>query len=160
MMRLGYGNWGSEVMVNGQTGHQFEAVIFIGPAYYQRLVYMAEDRIKYRSLGPTHILTHQPVSDRKRHGGVKIGEMERDCLLAHGACANVQERLFVLSDPYIMYICSKCHMVAAKDTKGYHCRFCRSNYHIVQVHMPYACKLLYQELLSVGITLRFFTQLC
>ncbi|KAF9591991.1 hypothetical protein IFM89_011574 [Coptis chinensis] len=74
------------------------SLIFIGPTFYQRLIHMAEDKVKFRNTGPVHPLTRQPVADRKRFGGVKFGEMERDCLLAHGAAANLHERLFTLSD--------------------------------------------------------------
>lgn len=159
--QLGYEQWGKEAMIHGQTGERIEAKIFIGPAFYQRLMKMAEDQFKYRRQGPTHPLTRQPVDDRKRHGGIRIGEMERDCLLGHGTSANIQERLFFLSDPYQVHICRGCNTMTTKDRKGHTrmCRFCKTSKHIVQVEIPYACKLLYQELLSMGIFMRLKTEL-
>ena len=74
------------------------SLIFMGPTFYQRLHHMSEDKVKFRNTGPVHPLTRQPVADRKRFGGIKFGEMERDCLIAHGASANLYERLFTLSD--------------------------------------------------------------
>ncbi|KAI5070456.1 hypothetical protein GOP47_0014799 [Adiantum capillus-veneris] len=159
--RLGFNQWGYEAMVNGQTGEMMDARIFIGPAFYQRLTKMAEDQLKYRRQGPTHPLTRQPVDDRKRHGGIRIGEMERDCLLGHGVASNIQERLFLLSDPYQVYVCQGCNRMATKDGNKHVriCRFCKTSKHIVCLDVPYACKLLYQELLSMGICMRLKTEL-
>ncbi|GLJ17287.1 hypothetical protein SUGI_0300040 [Cryptomeria japonica] len=162
--RCGYEQWGKEQMYNGRTGSKMRSKIFIGPTYYQRLVHMAEDKLKYRNQGPVHPLTRQPVADRKRHGGVKFGEMERDCMLAHGATANILERLFYLSDFSRMQICSQCHMVATvvlrEGIRGPYCPFCKTAKHVVKVDVPYACKLLYQELFCMGICLKFSTVLC
>ncbi|MCO5596788.1 hypothetical protein L7F22_050858 [Adiantum nelumboides] len=159
--RLGYSQWGCEAMVHGQTGEMMDARIFIGPAFYQRLTKMAEDQLKYRRQGPTHPLTRQPVDDRKRHGGIRIGEMERDCLLGHGVASNIQERLFLLSDPYQVYVCQGCNTMVTKDGNKHIriCRFCKTSKHIVCLDVPYACKLLYQELLSMGIFMRLKTEL-
>ncbi|KAH9330053.1 hypothetical protein KI387_002161, partial [Taxus chinensis] len=162
--RCGYGQWGKEQMYNGRTGCKMQSMIFIGPTYYQRLKQMAEDNLKYRNKGPVHPLSRQPVSDRKRHGGLKFGEMERDCMLAHGATANLLERLFYLSDPSSMHICNLCHMAVAvilrEGTRGPYCPICKTAKHVVKVGVPYACKLLYQELFSMGICLKFSTELC
>lgn len=158
--RLKYNRGGKESMMNGKTGEQLKEKIMISPIFYQRLVHMAIDKLKCRSKGPVHPFTRQPVADRKRYGGVKIGEMEKDCLISHGAAANLRERLFLLSDPYKMLICSLCNIVASKDKQGFNCHSCKSRKNIVQVPMPYACKLLYQELLSVGVILKFWTELC
>lgn len=160
----GYQQWGKEQMYNGRTGGKMQTKIFIGPTYYQRLIHMAEDKIKYRNHGPVHPLTRQPVADRKRHGGVKFGEMERDCMLAHGATANLLERLFYLSDFSSMHVCGQCRMLATvvlrDGARGPYCPFCKTAKHVVKVNVPYACKLLYQELFSMGICLRFSTELC
>lgn len=160
----GYQPWGKEQMYNGRTGGKMQTRIFIGPTYYQRLIHMAEDKIKYRNHGPVHPLTRQPVADRKRHGGVKFGEMERDCMLAHGATANLLERLFYLSDFSSMHVCGQCRMLATvvlrDGVRGPYCPFCKTAKHVVKVNVPYACKLLYQELFSMGICLRFSTELC
>ncbi|MCO5586206.1 hypothetical protein L7F22_040145 [Adiantum nelumboides] len=156
LKRLGYGD-GQETLLNGRTGEQLKNKVTMTPVFYQRLVHMAMDKLKCRSRGRVDPYTRQPVSGRKRQGGVKFGEMERDCLIAHGAMANLHERLFFLSDPYKAYVCNSCNVLVWKEKQGLLCRFCKSKRHIVQVHMPYGCKLLYQELFSMGIRLKFWT---
>ncbi|XP_010275247.1 PREDICTED: DNA-directed RNA polymerases IV and V subunit 2-like [Nelumbo nucifera] len=167
--RAGYSRWGSERIYNGRTGEMMRSLIFMGPTFYQRLIHMAEDKVKFRNTGPVHPLTRQPVSDRKRFGGVKFGEMERDCLLAHGAAANLHERLFMLSDFSQMHICRKCTNLAnviqrpvpgGKKIRGPYCRFCESAENIVRVNVPYGAKLLCQELFSMGISVKFETEVC
>lgn len=166
--RAGFSRWGSEKVLNGRTGEQMKSMIFMGPTFYQRLIHMAEDKVKFRNTGPVHPLTRQPVADRKRFGGVKFGEMERDCLLAHGATANLHERLFTLSDFSQMHICQTCKRAAnviqrpvpGGKTRGPYCRFCESSEHIVKINVPYGAKLLYQELFSMGICLKFETEVC
>ncbi|KAJ3677345.1 hypothetical protein LUZ60_003069 [Juncus effusus] len=165
----GYTRWGSEKMINGRTGEMIKSLIFIGPTYYQRLIHMAEDKVKFRNTGPVHPLTRQPVADRKRFGGVKFGEMERDCLLAHGAASNLHERLFTLSDFSQIHICGNCKRAAnvvmrplpgGTKLRGPFCGFCESGESIVRVNVPYGAKLLYQELFSMGISLKFETEMC
>lgn len=165
---LKFQRWGSERVTNGRTGSLMKSMIFIGPAFYQRLIHMAEDKVKFRNTGPVHPLTRQPVADRKRFGGVKFGEMERDCLLAHGAAANLHERLFTLSDFSQMHICRTCSHVANviqraasnnMKIRGPYCSFCKSAENIVRVNVPYGAKLLYQELFSMGICLKFDTEI-
>ncbi|KAL2612712.1 hypothetical protein R1flu_024404 [Riccia fluitans] len=156
----GYNGWGTETMYNGFTGKAMEAKIFIGTTFYQRLTHMVQDKIKYRSRGQVHPLTRQPVSDRKRHGGVKFGEMERDCLIAHGAAATLQERTFHLSDYHEMYVCRGCKQMAHMQTgRVPTCRFCQDKKkQIVKVEIPYACKLLIQELQSMCISVGLDTE--
>nr|CAD1830400.1 unnamed protein product [Ananas comosus var. bracteatus] len=167
--QAGYSRWGSEKVLNGRTGEMMRSMIFMGPTFYQRLIHMAEDKVKFRNTGPVHPLTRQPVADRKRFGGVKFGEMERDCLLAHGAAANLHERLFMLSDFSQMHICQTCKRAAnvilrpvpgGKKIRGPFCGFCRSAENIVKINVPYGAKLLYQELFSTGICLKFETEVC
>ncbi|XP_020519928.1 DNA-directed RNA polymerases IV and V subunit 2 isoform X1 [Amborella trichopoda] len=168
LQRYGFSRWGTERVYSGRTGEMQKSLIFIGPTFYQRLVHMAEDKMKFRNTGPVHPLTRQPVADRKRFGGVKFGEMERDCLIAHGAAANLHERLFVLSDFSHMFVCTKCsnmanvtiRTVANRRERGPFCRFCKSAEKIVKINVPYGAKLLYQELFSMGIVLRFETEPC
>ncbi|GAB2215510.1 hypothetical protein Droror1_Dr00019897 [Drosera rotundifolia] len=167
--RAGFSRWGNERVYNGRTGEMIRSLIFIGPTFYQRLIHMAEDKVKFRNTGPVHPLTRQPVADRKRFGGIKFGEMERDCLIAHGAAANLHERLFTLSDSSQMHVCQRCKNVAnviqrsvpgGQKIRGPFCRFCESADDIVRVSVPYGAKLLCQELFSMGISLKFETQLC
>ncbi|CAO2176336.1 unnamed protein product [Urochloa humidicola] len=165
--KVGFSRWGGESVLNGQTGERMKTLVFIGPTFYQRLIHMSEDKVKFRNTGPVHPLTRQPVEDKKRFGGVKFGEMERDCLLGHGAAASLHERLFMLSDFSQMHICQACERVAnvimrpddvGKKVHGPYCRFCRSAERIVRISVPYGAKLLYQELFSMGICLKFETE--
>ncbi|KAL8137357.1 hypothetical protein V2J09_003358 [Rumex salicifolius] len=168
--KAGFSRWGNERVYNGRTGEKVQSMIFMGPTFYQRLVHMAEDKVKFRNTGPVHPLTRQPVADRKRFGGVKFGEMERDCMIAHGASTNLHERLFTLSDATQMHVCRRCTNVAnvvqrlvgpaaRQKVRGPYCRFCDSAEEIVKVSMPYGAKLLCQELFSMGISLKFETKL-
>lgn len=167
--RLGFSRWGNERVYDGHTGEMVRSLIFMGPTFYQRLTHMAEDKVKFRNTGPVHPLTRQPVADRKRFGGIKFGEMERDCLIAHGAAANLHERLFTLSDSSQMHICGKCKNMAnviqrsvlgGRKIRGPYCRFCESAEHVVKANVPYGAKLLCQELFSMGISLKFDTEIC
>ncbi|CAL9222081.1 unnamed protein product [Arabidopsis halleri] len=167
--RAGFSRWGNERVYNGRSGEMMRSLIFMGPTFYQRLVHMSEDKVKFRNTGPVHPLTRQPVADRKRFGGIRFGEMERDCLIAHGASANLHERLFTLSDSSQMHICRKCKTYAnviertpssGRKIRGPYCRVCISSDHVVRVYVPYGAKLLCQELFSMGITLNFDTKLC
>ncbi|CDP07172.1 unnamed protein product [Coffea canephora] len=169
LQRLGFSRWGNERMYNGRTGEMIHTMVFMGPTFYQRLTHMAEDKVKFRNTGPVHPLTRQPVADRKRFGGIKFGEMERDCLIAHGAASNLHERLFTLSDSSEMHICRKCRSMAnviqrpvfgGRKIRGPFCRLCESAEDIVRVNVPYGAKLLCQELFSMGISLKFDTELC
>ncbi|KAG0566864.1 hypothetical protein KC19_7G093600 [Ceratodon purpureus] len=160
--QCGYQRGGSESMCNGTTGKRLKALISIGATFYQKLDHMVEDKIKYRgSGGPVDVLTRQPVKNRKSMGGVKFGEMERDCMMGHGAAVALRERYFLLSDPYRMYVCSACRRPSCRKEKirRHFCTFCETGKHVVQIEIPYACKLLWQELLSMGITMLLDTKL-
>ncbi|KAM0039516.1 putative DNA-directed RNA polymerase [Helianthus debilis subsp. tardiflorus] len=167
--RAGYSRWGNERLYDGRTGEMVKSLVFIGPTFYQRLVHMSEDKVKFRNTGPVHPLTRQPVADRKRFGGIKFGEMERDCLIAHGASANLHERLFTLSDCSEMHVCRRCKRMASviqrsvpggHKIRGPYCRICDSMEDVIKVSVPYGAKLLSQELFSMGISLKFDTELC
>ncbi|PCH04287.1 RNA polymerase Rpb2, domain 7 [Penicillium occitanis (nom. inval.)] len=156
----GYQSRGFEVMYNGHTGKKLKAQVFLGPTYYQRLRHMVDDKIHARARGPTQILTRQPVEGRARDGGLRFGEMERDCMIAHGASAFLKERLFDVSDPFRVHICDDCGLMTpiAKLKKGlFECRLCNNKHRISQVHIPYAAKLLFQELAAMNIAARMFT---
>ncbi|CAI9117772.1 OLC1v1019254C1, partial [Oldenlandia corymbosa var. corymbosa] len=167
--KIGFSRCGSERVYDGRTGEMIESLVFMGPAFYQLLTHMAEDKVKYRNTGPVHPLTRQPVVDKKRFGGVKFGEMERDCVAALGASANLDERLFRMSDRSEMHVCRKCKYMAnvilktvfgGRKVRGPYCQICESAEDIVKVNIPYGSKLLCQELLGMGILLQFDTQLC
>jgi len=153
---VGYQRRGNEVMYNGHTGRKLEAQFFIGPTYYQRLKHMVDDKIHSRARGPVQILTRQPVEGRSRDGGLRFGEMERDCMISHGAAQFLKERLYDQSDAYRVHVCDLCGMIAIANLRKntFECRSCRNKTQISQVHIPYACKLLFQELMSMCIAPR------
>ena len=101
----GYQSRGLEVMYHGHTGKKLQAQIYLGPTYYQRLKHMVDDKIHSRARGPVQILTRQPVEGRSRDGGLRFGEMERDCMISHGVAAFLKERLFEASDAYRLHVC-------------------------------------------------------
>lgn len=158
--KCGYQMRGFEVMYNGHTGRRLQAQVFLGPTYYQRLKHMVDDKIHSRGRGPVQILTRQPAEGRSRDGGLRFGEMERDCMIAHGAAHFLKERLFDQSDAYRVHVCEVCGLIAIANLKKgvFECRGCKNKTDIVQVHIPYACKLLFQELMSMAIAPRMFTR--
>jgi len=155
----GYQRRGNEVMYNGHTGQRLDAMIFLGPTFYQRLKHMVDDKIHSRARGPLQILTRQPVEGRSRDGGLRFGEMERDCMISHGAAHMMRDRLFLNSDQYRVHICDFCGLIAIANLKknAFECRGCKNTTQISQVYMPYACKLLFQELMAMAIAPRMIT---
>lgn len=147
LMKHGYERHGWETLYNGMTGEPMEAKIFIGPTYYQRLKHLVSDKIHARALGYVTTLTRQPLEGRSRDGALRAGEMERDNLIAHGITKFLNERLFTQSDPYQVVICSKCGNFS---TTAAECRGCNTD-DVKRINMPYAAKLLFQELQSMGI---------
>lgn len=156
----GYQSRGFEIMYNGHTGKKLTAQVFFGPTYYQRLRHMVDDKIHARARGPVQILTRQPVEGRSRDGGLRFGEMERDCMIAHGAAAFMKERLMEASDAFRVHICGVCGLmtvIANLKKNQFECRSCQNKTKIYQVHIPYAAKLLFQELMSMNIAPRLYT---
>ncbi|KAK4486930.1 hypothetical protein RD792_006241 [Penstemon davidsonii] len=158
--RCGYQMRGFETMYNGHTGRPLTAMIFLGPTYYQRLKHMVDDKIHSRGRGPVQILTRQPAEGRSRDGGLRFGEMERDCMIAHGAAHFLKERLFDQSDAYRVHVCERCGLMAISNLKkhSFECRSCKNKTDIVQIYIPYACKLLVQELMAMAIVPRLLTK--
>ncbi|GAU26901.1 hypothetical protein TSUD_03040, partial [Trifolium subterraneum] len=158
--KCGYQMRGFETMYNGHTGRRLSAMIFLGPTYYQRLKHMVDDKIHSRGRGPVQILTRQPAEGRSRDGGLRFGEMERDCMIAHGAAHFLKERLFDQSDAYRVHVCERCGLIAIANLKknSFECRGCKNKTDIVQVYIPYACKLLFQELMAMAIAPRMLTK--
>eukprot|EP01116_Phalansterium_solitarium_P019596 TRINITY_DN5535_c0_g4_i2.p1 TRINITY_DN5535_c0_g4~~TRINITY_DN5535_c0_g4_i2.p1 ORF type:complete len:1189 (+),score=484.63 TRINITY_DN5535_c0_g4_i2:108-3674(+) len=157
--RCGYQLRGNEALYNGHTGRRLEARIFFGPTYYQRLKHMVDDKIHSRARGPVTLLTRQPAEGRARDGGLRFGEMERDCMISHGSAQFLKERLMEASDAYRMHVCDRCGLIAVANLRKntFECRGCRNKTAISQLALPYACKLLFQELGAMSIAVRMFT---
>ncbi|THV07642.1 DNA-dependent RNA polymerase II second largest subunit [Dendrothele bispora CBS 962.96] len=159
LRKKGYQSRGLEVMYHGHTGRKLQAQVYLGPTYYQRLKHMVDDKIHSRARGPVQILTRQPVEGRSRDGGLRFGEMERDCMISHGIAGFLKERLFEASDAYRLHVCDICGLTAIANLKkqNFECRACRNKTAVSQLYIPYAAKLLFQELLSMNIAARLYT---
>jgi len=166
LQRVGYESYGNEIMYNGLTGEQLEMSTFIGPVFYQRLKHMVNDKQHSRAIGPMVNLTRQPAEGRSRDGGFRVGEMERDVMLAHGASRFCRERLYDVSDKYSVYVCKKCGMMASFNDgkkKGldftiHLCRTCGNKTDFARVEVPYAFKLMAQELQTINVATRIMTE--
>ena len=158
--KCGLNKHGNEIMYNSRTGEQIHTEIFIGPTYYQRLKHMVYDKIHSRSNnGPIVGHTRQPAEGRARDGGLRIGEMEQECLWGHGAASFLKERFMECSDNYRVFVCKKCEMIANVNPEIglYSCKACKNTTQFSQIRIPYACKLLTQEVQTMAIGTRFKT---
>jgi len=154
LKKAGFSEDGKEVMYHPHTGKRLEGRVFIGPTFYQRLKHMVEDKIHARAKGKIVGLTRQPVDGRANGGGLRWGEMERDCGVAHGAAAVLHERMMISSDAYDAVICEQCGLIGTVVADAFgeqSCTTCKKK-NIHKVQMPYAGKLLMQELMSMGIS--------
>ena len=159
LLEVNYESNGNELLYNGLTGEQMETSIFIGPCFYQRLKHMVADKQHSRSIGPMVNLTRQPAEGRSRDGGLRFGEMERDCMISHGAARFTKERVYDVSDAFKVHVCKDCGQIAAFNKKHniYYCKMCENTTNFAEVHIPYSCKLLFQELMTMNIAPRIVT---
>ena len=158
--KLGFQKHGEERMVSGITGELMEASVFMGPTYYQRLRHVVSEKIHSRATGPKTTVTRQPTEGRSNHGGLRLGEMERDCLVSHGGSHTLQERYLYASDAYSTPMCKHCGVVAEHaynrafgptiQGKDARCRLCGKT-DVTDITVPYAYKLLTQELGAMGV---------
>jgi DNA-directed RNA polymerase II subunit RPB2 len=157
---LGLEPHGNEVLYNGYTGRQMETSIYMGPCYYQRLRHCSADKLHSRSSGPLVMLTRQPAEGRAREGGLRFGEMERDCVAAHGITEFTKERFMECSDLFRCWSCRDCGLLAIANPKEgiWQCKGCGNMTNFSAIEIPYAYKLLLQELETMNITSRIITQ--
>ena len=153
---LGMEPYGNEILYNGFTGKQMNTNIFVGPCFYQRLRHCSADKMHSRASGPLVMLTRQPAEGRAREGGLRFGEMERDCVIAHGMSEFTKERLMECSDAFRCYSCNDCGLIAvANPEEGiWNCRGCGNTTNFSNIEIPYAYKLLLQELETMCISSR------
>lgn len=147
----GFAPTGKDYLTSGITGEALESYIFCGPVYYQKLKHMVVDKMHARARGMRMQLTRQPTEGRAKEGGLRVGEMERDCLVAYGASNLLIERLMLSSDACSPTICRKCGLFCGHPDW---CKFCQTGEFATLVRMPYACKLLFQEMQSMNVTCR------
>ena len=150
----GFEGNGNEVLYSGINGEQLKTSIFMGPTFYQKLKHMSSDKIHSRAGGgPVVSMTRQPAEGRSSHGGLRFGEMERDCMIAHGASSFLRERLLDVSDKYCIYICNQCGLPSTSNPfkQIYECKKCENYGDFSKTYIPYSCKLLFQELQCMSI---------
>jgi DNA-directed RNA polymerase II subunit RPB2 len=171
LSKCGYHSRGEEIMYDGVTGEQMEMSVFIGPVYYQRLKHMVNDKQHSRAIGPMVNLTRQPAEGRSRDGGFRVGEMERDVLLAHGMSHFCKERLFDVSDKYTTHVCKRCGLLASyyngdnpriNRANGnftvHSCNTCGNMTDFARIDIPFSFKLLSQELQTINVVPRLITE--
>ena len=180
LTQSGFHSSGCEILYNGMTGEQLETEIYFGPTYYLRLKHMPKDKINYRARGPRTVLTRQTVQGRANDGGLRIGEMDRDCLIAHGMSQFINESMMIRGDEYYMAVCNKTGCVAIyNESKNIFLspmadgplKFVgniNNELNVVNVskygrdfsivRVPYAFKLLMQELQAMNIQMRIVTE--
>mmetsp|Transcript_4278 Transcript_4278/g.8185 ORF Transcript_4278/g.8185 Transcript_4278/m.8185 type:complete len:1346 (+) Transcript_4278:111-4148(+) len=147
LIRNGINYVGKDILYSGTNGQPLDAYIFSGPVFYQKLKHMVLDKMHARARGPRAVLTRQPTEGRSRDGGLRLGEMERDCLIAYGASNLIMERLMHSSDGFSANVCLTCGLLQYQNW----CQYCRSGENVADIRLPYACKLLFQELQSMNV---------
>jgi DNA-directed RNA polymerase II subunit RPB2 len=159
LQKVGYESNGNELLYNGLTGEQIETSVFVGPVFYQRLKHMVSDKHHSRSIGPMVNLTRQPAEGRSKDGGLRFGEMERDCMCSHGASRFTKGRMYDASDAFRVNVCKRCGLIAAYNDQMHihYCKTCDNRVDFDYVEMPYSCKLMFQELISMNIAPRIMT---
>ncbi|MFH1276303.1 MAG: DNA-directed RNA polymerase subunit B [Candidatus Woesearchaeota archaeon] len=151
LLNLGFRPDGTEIFIDGRTGKQMLAKIYVGNMYYLRLRHMVANKMQSRARGPVQLLTRQPTEGKAKDGGLRLGEMEKDTFIAHGASLLLKERFD--SDKIVLPICEKCGLVAVEDhyKNRKYCLMCGEDIEINYIEMSYAFKLLLDEIRSMGV---------
>ena len=151
LLELGFRENGVETMYNGITGEQFQVKVFVGNMYYLKLKHMVANKLHSRASGRIQLLTRQPIEGRSKGGGLRLGEMEKDCFVAHGASLLLKERFD--SDKTTVHVCENCGLLAVADTyrNKKFCTSCGSNVVITPIELSYAFKLLLDELKALCV---------
>ncbi|KAF2671685.1 beta and beta-prime subunits of DNA dependent RNA-polymerase [Microthyrium microscopicum] len=147
LIKHGFHYEGKDMLTCGITGEVIPSYVFTGPIYYQKLKHMVQDKMHARATGPIALLTRQPTEGRARDGGLRLGEMERDCLIAYGASQLLRERLMLSSDQHTCDVCAECGLIGYSGW----CQVCESSAGVRKMVLPYAAKLLIQELGSMNV---------
>lgn len=160
LRELGFNEHCTETMYCGFTGRQLEAKIFIGPIYYLRLKQLVQDKIHARARGSKTIMTRQAPEGRSKDGGLRLGEMERDACISHGISVFLKEKFMESGDRYETYVCNICGLIATKyvNKQLWYCTACKNQTEISKISVPYAFKLMVQELQAINILPRIFTK--
>lgn len=158
LIRNGFNPTGKELLTSGLTGETMSCYVFVGPIFYQKLKHMVADKVQARARGKLNMLTRQPTEGRAKEGGLRMGEMERDCLIGYGASNLLLERLNFSSDVCDVKVCRECGLFADRSagtgTANY-CRYCdKSGGKVIETRVPYACKLLIQEMQGMNVVAR------
>ncbi|CAA7013057.1 unnamed protein product [Microthlaspi erraticum] len=156
LVKKGFSYSGKDVLYSGLSGEPLQAYIFMGPIYYQKLKHMVLDKMHARGSGPRVMMTRQPTEGKSKNGGLRVGEMERDCLIAYGASNLINERLMLSSDPSEVQVCRDCGLLGYYNykLKKAVCSTCKDGVNIATMKLPYACKLLFQEIQSMNVVPR------
>jgi DNA-directed RNA polymerase II subunit RPB2 len=164
LRKHGFMTSGEEIFYDGRTGKQMRSSMFMGICSYQRLKHLVSEKRHSRTKGSYHILTGQPLEGRGKNGGLRIGEMEKDCFISYGASAVISDRMLDQSDCTTMTICNRCGLPAeqthsdqfARGKRGRHafCRNCDDGAHCVELRTPCANKLFQQELMSMNTAIK------
>jgi len=165
--KYGFNSHGNEILYNGFNGQQIHTEIFIGPTFYFRLKHMVDDKINSRGLDrdknelPKVMLTRQPTSGRRKGGGLRIGEMERDSILSHGTSLFIKESMMERSDLYHWAVCKKCGVQCIFNPSAKNriikCQLCNDD-DVAVIKTPYSFKLFSQELESMGVSMKLNTE--
>lgn len=156
LKKLGFEYSGEEIMYDGRTGRMIKAPIFIGISYYQRLKHMVRDKIHARARGQMQLLTRQPVEGRASGGGLRLGEMEGEVLISHGAASVIRDRYVEQSDKTVIYVCKNCGTVTFfnQKTNEFFCPRCQSSVEVKPLITSHASKLFIDELMSGHIDVK------